>query len=67
VNDKYVDAFAEQGLLVTGRNPQSNLVEIMELRDHPFFVGTQAHPEFKSRLVAPAPLFVGLVQAAKEL
>jgi CTP synthase len=67
VNDKYVEAFSQRGLVVTGRNPQSNLIEIMELNDHPFFIGTQSHPEFKSRLVTPSPLFVGLVQAAKGL
>lgn len=67
VNDKYIEAFAQLGLVVTGRNPQSNLVEIMELHEHPFFIGTQAHPEFKSRLTTPSPLFVGLVQAAKGL
>ena len=67
VNDAFTAGFEEKGFMVSGRNPQSNLVEVMELPNHPFFVGTQAHPEFKSRLVSPAPLFVGLVQAAKGL
>jgi len=64
VNDKYSEAFTEKGFKVSGRNPQSNLIEVMELSDHPFFIGTQAHPEFKSRLGNPAPLFDGLVKAA---
>ena len=65
VNDKYTEAFEEKGFIVSGRNPKTNLVEIMELKNHPFFIGTQAHPEFKSRLDEPAPLFVGLVEAAE--
>ena len=46
-----------KGLVVSGVNPESNLVEIIELRDHPFFIGTQFHPEFKSRPLKPHPLF----------
>jgi CTP synthase len=66
VNDDYVDQLAEKGLLVSGRNPQTNLVEMVELdqEQHPYFIATQAHPEFKSRLTDPAPLFVGLVENA---
>ncbi len=64
VNDTYSDAFERKGFIVSGRNPQSNLIEMMELKDHPYFIGTQAHPEFKSRLGDPAPLFNGLVKAA---
>jgi CTP synthase len=66
VNEVYVHEFESKGFIVSGRNPQTNLVEIMELSDelHPYFVGTQAHPEFKSRLTTAAPLFVGLIAAA---
>jgi CTP synthase len=66
VNEVYVHEFESKGFIVSGRNPQTNLVEIMELNDelHPYFVGTQAHPEFKSRLTTAAPLFVGLIAAA---
>lgn len=66
VSDTYAEQCEGKGFLVSGRNPQTNLVEIMELdRDiHPFFVGTQAHPEFKSRFGTPAPLFNGIMQAA---
>lgn len=66
VNSEYVAALEKVGLKVSGVNPQSNLVEMMELDKgiHPYFVGTQAHPEFKSRLGAPAPLFDGLIAAA---
>lgn len=68
VNEKFTAGFAEKGFIVSGRNPDSGLVEMMELKRelHPFFVGTQAHPEFKSRLGDPAPLFDGLIKAAAE-
>ena len=49
---------------VVGVNPETKLVEIVELKDHTYFVGTQFHPEFKSRPLHPHPLFVGLVRAA---
>lgn len=52
-----------KGLIVSGINPESNLVEIIELRDHPFFIGTQFHPEFKSRPLNPHPLFREFVRA----
>lgn len=64
VNSEFVAQYEEKGFMVSGRNPQSGLVEVMELRRdlHPYFVGTQAHPEFKSSLQNPAPLFDGLVK-----
>jgi CTP synthase len=49
---------------LSGLSPDDNLVEYIELVDHPFFLGTQAHPEFRSRPDMPHPLFTGLVQAA---
>ena len=69
VNNEYIDDIEEKGFKVVGRNPESNLVEMMELDQslHPYFVATQAHPEFKSRIEQPAPLFVGLVQGAMNL
>lgn len=62
VNSDYKDQFEKHGLIVAGVSPQG-LIEIMELKKelHPFFVGTQAHPEFKSTLTSPAPLFCGLI------
>lgn len=51
---------------LSGLSPDDNLVEFIELLDHPFFVGTQAHPEFRSRPDDPHPLFSGLVAAAKD-
>jgi CTP synthase len=66
MNPEYISKLDAVGLHVSGRNPGSGLVEVVELdrNVHPYFVATQSHPEFKSRLGAPAPLFVGLVTAA---
>ena len=50
----------------TGVNPDSGLVEIMEIPEHPFFIGVQYHPELKSTVESPAPLFVSFIAAAKE-
>jgi CTP synthase len=63
-NNKYRDVLAEKGLVISGVNPERDLVEIIELKDHPFFVGTQFHPEFKSRPLKPHPLFKEFVKAA---
>ncbi len=63
-NNDYRAQFAAAGFVVSGVNPQSDLVEVVELADHPFMIGTQAHPEFLSRPWRPHPLFAGLVQAA---
>lgn len=56
-NNDYKKRFQKAGMVFSGINPQKNLVEIIELHDHPFFVGTQFHPEFKSRPLFPHPLF----------
>ncbi|MBU1015442.1 CTP synthase [Patescibacteria group bacterium] len=64
VNDTYRDALIENGMVVSGVNPIKNLVEIIELKGHPFFVGTQFHPELKSRPLTPHPLFLAFLQAA---
>ncbi len=65
-NNRYREALQQAGLLVAGTSPDGRLVEIVELRDHPWFVGTQFHPEFRSRPTRPHPLFVGFVGAALE-
>lgn len=65
VNDKFLARLTDAGLVVSGINPTTGLVEIVEMRDHPWFVGCQFHPEFKSRPLAPHPLFVDFVGAAK--
>jgi CTP synthase len=65
VNNKYRDCFEDHGLLISGTSPDGELVEIIELRDHPFFVAVQFHPELKSRPNRPHPLFKALVRAAK--
>jgi CTP synthase len=63
-NNKYLDRIEEAGLKATGINPDSGLVEIVELKDHPWFVGVQYHPELKSTVMNPHPLFVKFVEAA---
>ncbi len=65
-NNEYLQAFEEAGMLPVGKNPKTGLVEIVEIEDHPFFIGVQFHPEYKSTVEAPHPLFVSLVKAAKE-
>jgi CTP synthase len=66
VNPKYRQRLEEAGLACSGVSPDDRLVEFIELEDHPFWIGTQAHPEFKSRPDRPHPLFRGLVAAALE-
>lgn len=62
VNHKYEDILNKNGFVVVGRNIQESLIEAMELINHPFFVGVQYHPEFKSSLVKPSPVFKGLLE-----
>lgn len=64
VNSEYLPRIEKRGLIASGINPERNLVEIMELKDHPFFVGTQFHPELKSRPLRPHPLFRAFIAAA---
>ena len=66
VNNSYRERISKAGLVFSGISPDGNLVEYVELpRDvHPYYVGTQAHPEFRSRPTRPHPLFVGLIKAA---
>lgn len=64
-NSDYIEAFQKGGLTISGINPGSGLVEIVELTKHPFFIGVQYHPELKSTVERPAPLFVHFVAAAR--
>ena len=63
-NNAYIDQFRNAGMLPVGFNPQTNLVEVVELQDHPWFIGVQYHPEYKSTVANPHPLFIGFVKAA---
>jgi CTP synthase len=65
-NNKYLEQYEEAGMLASGRNPETGLVEIMEISSHPFFIGCQYHPELKSTVETPHPLFVHFVGAAKK-
>lgn len=62
-NNKYRAALEKAGLVIAGTTPDQQLVEIIELKNHPFFVATQFHPEFKSRPLSPHPLFAGFIEA----
>ncbi|MDO4502680.1 MAG: CTP synthase [Coriobacteriia bacterium] len=64
VNNDFREQLAEAGLVISGTSPDGRLVEMVELPDHPWFVASQGHPEFKSRPTRPHPLFLGLVEAA---
>lgn len=64
-NDEYLQQFESNGMIASGRNPETGLVEIMEIPSHPFFIGVQYHPELKSTVERPAPLFVSFIDAAK--
>ena len=66
VNNAYREALVEAGMVFSGTSPDGRLVEIAELKDHPFFIGSQFHPEFKSRPLRPHPLFDGFVAACGE-
>ena len=63
-NDAYRQQLQDAGMKITGTNPETGLVEIIELPDHPWFVGVQYHPEYKSTVSNPHPLFVAFVKAA---
>jgi CTP synthase len=67
VNNRYREALQEAGMVFSGTSPDGRLVEIAELKDHPFFIGSQFHPEFKSRPLRPHPLFRGFVGACASL
>ncbi len=65
-NNRYIKDFEGQGVRFSGRNPQTGLVEALELADHPWFIGVQYHPEYQSTVASPHPLFVDFVRAAIE-
>jgi len=66
VNNEYREQFEKAGVVFCGRSPDNRIVEMMEVPDHPWFMGAQFHPEFKSRPNRPHPLFQGLIGAAKQ-
>jgi len=63
-NPEYERFLGEHGMLVSGKNPERNLVEVVELAEHPWFLGCQYHPEFQSRPLSPHPLFVSFLSAS---
>lgn len=65
-NNEFLNEFEKNGLKATGKNPETGLVEVVELSDHPWFVGVQFHPEYKSTVDNPHPLFVAFLSAALE-
>ena len=64
-NNRYLDSFTDSGMVASGRNPESGLVEVVEVPSHPFFIGVQYHPELKSTVENPHPVFVHFIRAAK--
>ena len=66
-NNEYLSEYEKAGMICSGINPEGGLVEIIELKDHPWFVGVQFHPEYKSTVANPHPLFVNFVRAAIEV
>lgn len=66
VNNKYREILESKGLIFSGNSPDGLLAEMIELPKHPYFIATQAHPEFKSRPTRPHPLFLGFIKAAKK-
>ncbi len=64
-NNKYLEQFENAGMIASGKNPGTDLVEIIELKGHPFFIGVQYHPELKSTVENPQPIFVHFIKAAK--
>jgi CTP synthase len=64
LNNKYRDTLEKHGLTLAGINDEKDLIEIIEIKDHPFFIGVQFHPELRSRPLSPHPLFVSFIKAA---
>jgi CTP synthase len=65
-NNQFLEQYEQAGMVASGKNPETGLVEIIELPEHPYFIGCQYHPELKSTVEAPHPLFVHFVKAAKQ-
>ena len=66
VNNKFKEEIEKHGLVISGMSPDNNLIEMIEIKDHPYFVASQFHPEFKSRPWEPAPMFKYFIEAASE-
>src|SRR5699024_12246877 len=64
MNNDYLEIFEKHGFVASGINKEENLIEIMELQDHPWFIGVQFHPELKSTVENPHPLFRSFIEAA---
>ncbi len=64
INNDFIDILENGGMIISGMNPEKNFIEIIEVKDHPWFIGVQFNPEFKSRPVRPHPLFKGFIDAA---
>ena len=67
VNNKFKEELEKAGLVISGMSPDNNLIEMIEVKDHPFFVASQFHPEFKSRPWEPAPMFQYFIEAASKM
>lgn len=65
MNNSFVNVLEKAGLACTGKNPKTGLVEVVEIKDHPWFIGVQYHPEYKSTVASPHPLFVSFIEACK--
>lgn len=65
-NNEYRKIMEDNGMTISGTSPDGELVEIIEIKNHPYFIASQFHPELKSRPDKPHPLFVGLLKAAKK-
>ncbi len=65
-NPKFEELLKKNGMIISGKNPERDLVEMVELKEHPWYVGCQFHPEFKSRPTNPHPMFVSFIKAAKK-
>jgi CTP synthase len=63
-NNEYLSMFEQAGMIATGKNPETGLVEMVEIPEHPWFVGAQFHPEYKSTVANPHPLFVAFIEAS---
>ena len=66
LNNTYLEQIEAAGMIATGRNPKTDLVEVVEIPSHPWFIGVQYHPEYKSTVLNPHPLFIDFVKAALE-
>lgn len=66
LNNEYISEFENNGLEAIGTNPDTGLVEVIQVKDHPFFIGVQYHPEYKSTVASPHPLFLALVKASQK-